>query len=63
MTVETTLPFGASVVKGVIPKLRVDERERVYECAKKMGYLAQIRELKLILMYAVVSGHLLARVM
>ena len=28
-----------------------------------MGYLAQIRELKLILMYAVVSGHLLARVM
>ena len=38
-------------------------REIVYEYAKKMGYLAQIRELKLILMYAVVSGHLLARVM
>ena len=60
---ETTLPFGASVVKGVIPKLRVDEREKVYKCAKKMGYLAQIRELKLILMYAIVSGHLLARFM
>ena len=61
--VETTLPFGASVVKGVIPKLRVDERESLRVCLKKMGYLALIRELKLILMYAVVSGHLLARVM
>ena len=29
--VETTLPFGASVVKGVIPKLRVDEREREFK--------------------------------
>ena len=31
---ETTLPFGASVVKGVIPKLRVDERESLRMCAK-----------------------------
>ena len=32
--VETTLPFGASVVKGVIPKLRVDERESLRVCEK-----------------------------
>ena len=54
------LPFGASVVKGVIPKLRIDERERErLRVCKNMGYLAQIKELKLILVYAVVSGRLL----
>ena len=34
VTVEATLPFGASVVKGVIPKLRVDERESFRVCEK-----------------------------
>ena len=40
--VETTLPFGASVVKGVIPKLRVDERERKRPYTRIFGSLERL---------------------